>query len=200
MEGRRARSVRTRLAIINALRSLHEEGNLRPTAARVAERGGVSLRTVWHHFADFESLLVEAGERDFELLREYMTPIDAGQPLPTRLRQFVSQRARIYETFAPVWRAARLQEPFSPQIRRSRDRLYAVARSQLQTVFATELERLTARERAPVFNALQQLSSWTAWEGFRTELHLSVSEAEHAVMAGLAALTRAADQLYDPDG
>src|SRR3954447_15843011 len=76
-DGRAARSVRTRRAIVDALRALHHEGDLRPTAPRVAERAGVSVRTVWQHFDDLEALLVEAGLRDLEIARSFVTPIDS---------------------------------------------------------------------------------------------------------------------------
>src|SRR3954470_21512717 len=89
-DGRVARSARTRRAIVDALRSLHHDGDLRPTAPRVADRAGVSLRTVWQHFNDLESLLVEAGERDYEIALRYVAPIDAAGPLPDRLRQLVA--------------------------------------------------------------------------------------------------------------
>jgi AcrR family transcriptional regulator len=71
-DGRVARSYRSRRAIIDAMRALHAEGDLRPTAPRVAERAGVSLRTVWQQFADTETLLVEANRRDDEILRSLM--------------------------------------------------------------------------------------------------------------------------------
>src|SRR3954468_21815765 len=76
-DGRAARSVRTRRAIVDAMRALHHEGDLRPTAPRVADRAGVSVRTVWQHFDDLEALLVEAGLRDLEIARSFVTPIDS---------------------------------------------------------------------------------------------------------------------------
>src|SRR4051794_23912967 len=133
-DGRAARSARTRRAIVDALRALHHEGDLRPTAPRVAERAGVSLRTVWQHFNDLESLLVEAGRRDFEIAFDFVTTIEESAPLRSRLEQLVRQRARMYEAMAPVWRAARLQEPFSPAIRSNRDVLLRLGREQLERV------------------------------------------------------------------
>src|SRR3954452_939252 len=88
-DGRLARSARTRRAIVDALRALHHEGDLRPTAPRVAERAGVSLRTVWQHFNDLESLLVEAGRRDFEIAFDFVTTIEESAPLRSRLEQLV---------------------------------------------------------------------------------------------------------------
>ena len=63
------------------MRELHAEGDLRPTAPRVAERAGVSLRTVWQQFADMETLLLEASRRDNEIMRSLITRIDPG-PAP----------------------------------------------------------------------------------------------------------------------
>ena len=79
-DGRAARSVRTRRAIVDAMRALHHEGDLRPTAPRVAERAGVSVRTVWQHFDDLETLLFEAGRRDLEIAQSLVTPIDRSLP------------------------------------------------------------------------------------------------------------------------
>ncbi len=180
-DGRLARSARTRRAIVDALRSLHHDGDLRPTAPRVAERAGVSLRTVWQHFNDLESLLIEAGQRDYEIALRYVTPIDAGGPLPDRLRQLVEQRGQMYEALAPVWRAARLQEPFSPQVRRNRDRLLEAAREQLERVVGSELSAQPAGSRRSVFAALQVATTWSTWESLRGELGFTVEETEQAI-------------------
>ena len=117
-DGRAARSHRSRRAIIDAMRALHAEGDLRPTAPRIAARAGVSLRTVWQQFADMEALLVEASRRDDEILRSLIERIEPDQPLATRVALFVSQRARILEQMTPSWRAARIHEPFSAHLRR----------------------------------------------------------------------------------
>ena len=181
-DGRLARSARTRRAIVDALRSLHHDGDLRPTAPRVADRAGVSLRTVWQHFADLETLLVEAGRRDFEIALGYVVPIDPAAPLPTRLRALVSQRGRMYEELAPVWRAARLQEPFSPQIRRNRDRLLESSRDQLDRVLGRDLAAIRVERREATYTALQVALNWSTWESLRTDLGLPVEAAEQAVL------------------
>lgn len=187
-DGRLARSARTRRSIVDALRALHHEGDLRPTAPRVAERAGVSLRTVWQHFNDLEALLVAAGQRDYEIAIGYVTPIDVSAPLPSRLRQLVQQRGRMYEELAPVWRAARLQEPFSPAIRRNRDRLLEAARDQLERVVGGELAAVAEESRRSMFAALQVATTWSTWESLRGELGFTVEEAEQAVLVLLSNL------------
>src|SRR5947209_19642262 len=90
-DGRAARSKRTRRAIVDAMRALHHEGDLRPTAPRVAERAGVSVRTVWQHFDDLETLLVEAGRRDLEIARSLVETIDPSLPTTERVQALVEQ-------------------------------------------------------------------------------------------------------------
>lgn len=181
-DGRLARSARTRLAIIDALRALHHDGDLRPTATRVAERAGVSLRTVWQHFDDLESLLAEAGRRDYEIAMTFVAPLDESAPLPERVRALVHQRAQMYDALAPVWRAARLQEPFSPQLRHNRDRLLELGRGQLLRLFDAELAAVPAEARDAVLAALQAATNWSTWESLRTELLLPTEAAAAAVV------------------
>src|SRR5690349_7322510 len=127
-DGRVARSHRTRRAIVDAMRALHAEGDLRPTAPRIAERAGVSLRTVWQQYADMETLLVEAIRRDNEILRSLIKRIEPDQPLAARIAAFVGQRSRIHEQMTPTWRAARIHEPFSESLRRNRVRNLTAAK------------------------------------------------------------------------
>ena len=187
-DGRAARSHRSRRAIVNAMRELHAEGDLRPTAPRVAERAGVSLRTVWQQFADMETLLVEASRRDNEIMRSLITRIDPDQPLAARIAQFTGQRARLLEQMTPTWRAARLAEPFSAELVRNKARMLAVARHDVETVFAAELTRLATARRQQLTEGLHAITIWSFWESARTELGLDPGPAEDLVRATFTAL------------
>src|SRR3546814_14449175 len=72
--------------------SLIDEGDLRPTAPRVAERAGVSVRSVFQHFDDLESLHAAVAERLVERVAVLVVPIDPAGPLDDRLTRFVHQR------------------------------------------------------------------------------------------------------------
>jgi AcrR family transcriptional regulator len=187
-DGRAARSHRSRRAIVDAMRALHAEGDLRPTAPRVAERAGVSLRTVWQQFADMESLLVEANRRDNEIVRSLMRHIDPGQPLTTRVALFTGQRARILEQMTASWRAARLVEPFSQQLARNKVRTLSFAKADLEAIFAAELSELTAARRQRLADGLHAISIWSFWESMRTELGLDRDQAEELLRATFTAL------------
>jgi TetR/AcrR family transcriptional regulator of autoinduction and epiphytic fitness len=188
LDGRLARSQRTKRAIVDALRSLHADGDLRPTAPRVAERAGVSLRTVWQHFQDLESLFVEGGRRDVEIARQFVIDIDPALPLAERIDRLAAQRAEMFEAMAPTWRAARLQEPFSPQIQLNRDRLMALGREQVETLFAPELALLADQQRTELCDAVHVATSWSIWESMCTELKLDSGQARAVVVRIVTAL------------
>lgn len=185
-DGRAARSVRTRRAIVDAMRALHHEGDLRPTAPRVAERAGVSVRTVWQHFDDLETLLFEAGRRDLEIASSFVTPIDVSLPTAERVDALVEQRARMFEEMAPPWRAARVHAPFSAQIQSNRDTLMQLAREQVGELFAGELA--AADDAESLLDALHVASSWATWESLRADAHLDVDRAMKALRLWLSKL------------
>jgi TetR/AcrR family transcriptional regulator, regulator of autoinduction and epiphytic fitness len=187
-DGRAARSHRTRRAILDAMRALHAEGDLRPTVPRIAARAGVSLRTVWQQFADREALLLEAVRRDREIQRSLVARIDPNQPLAARVDAFISQRARVLEEMSPTWRAARVHQPFSDQLQRERTRRNAGARAEVEQVFAAELGMLQAQERQQLVNALHATSLWSFWETLRTDLDLSPVAAGQILKSTFTAL------------
>jgi TetR/AcrR family transcriptional regulator, regulator of autoinduction and epiphytic fitness len=204
-DGRAARSHRTRRAIIDAMRALHAEGDLRPTALRIAERAGVSLRTIWQQFPDREALLVEAVRRDREILRSLVERIDPSQPLAGRVESFIGQRARILEEMTPTWRAARYQTPFSDQLRLNRGRKTAGGRVELELLFSAELSQLAAPQRHQLTDALHAITIWAFWESLRTDLSLSPLQARELLRTTFTALLaqagfRSPAERMDPAG
>jgi AcrR family transcriptional regulator len=197
-DGRAARSHRTRRAIIDAMRALHAEGDLRPTAPRIAARAGVSLRTVWQQFADMEALLVEAVDRDRDILRSLVAPIDPEQPLAERVDLFVNQRATVLEEMTPTWRAARIGEPFSDQLRRERKRKTAGGRAELELIFARELARVPSAQRDRLVEALHAITIWPFWETLRTDLNLSPLTAREQIRTTFIAVLREAGFHHEP--
>ena len=68
LDGRIARSRRTRAAIVEALVTLLEEGNPQPTVEEIAARASVAPRTVFQHYADREALFAAvAADREAHL-------------------------------------------------------------------------------------------------------------------------------------
>jgi AcrR family transcriptional regulator len=148
VDGRLARSARTRTAVIDALLALHEEGDLSPTAVRVASRAGVALRTVYGHFADMESLFAEAGQRELSRIIALTDAISRDLPLGERIDRLAATRARVLESMLATMRAAALREGLSPQLQENRDRFVAAGDAQVWQVLGAGPGR-SAGPRAP---------------------------------------------------
>jgi AcrR family transcriptional regulator len=167
MDGRSARALRTRQSIVDALLALIESGELKPPAPRIAERAGVSLRSIYQHFDDLEALFAAAAERYRDHVVALVDVLSSDGPFEDRLDAFVEQRARVLEAITPVRRASMLQEPFSEQLCASRDVTLAVARREVARVFRQELSTLSGEEREDALAALDVVSSWSAWDALR---------------------------------
>lgn len=60
LDGRRQRGERNRQAILDAALDLIAEGCLAPTAQLISERAGITIRSLFRHFPDMETLFAAA--------------------------------------------------------------------------------------------------------------------------------------------
>ena len=189
-DGRTARAARTRDAVVEALLSLLDEGNFRPTARQVAERAGVSLRSVYVHFDDLEDLFSAAAHRHFERVRDLVQSIPGDGPLETRLDAFVRQRERIHEASAQVRRAAVLQEPFSPALAEVLALARKLSCAEIELVFGPEIGRREGADRSRLVVELEVVASASTWETLRLHHHLPADAARETVACMLRACLR----------
>ena len=188
LDGRTARGQRTRTAVVDALLALQEDGDLTPTAQRVAERAGVALRTVYGHFSDLETLWAEAGLRELDKLSRLAVPVDASLPLPERVAAFCASRALVLEALLPVMRAARLREHSSPVLAGNRRLFVQAGDEEVRAVFAVELA-----SSPETLHALYLVAGAAGWEGLRVDRGLDVAQATDL-------LRRTVSRLVDPSG
>jgi len=188
LDGRLARSARTRRAVVDALLDLLGEGDLRPTAARIAQRAGVSLRLVFHHFDDLEEIYGELADRQAERVKPLTAPIDVSIPLARRIERFSAQRGRLLEMLSPVRRAAVLMETFRAALARRLKHARALTRAATIAAFAPELSKLDADEKRATIAALDVATCWFAWEQMRRHQGLSETEARGVMATMIRAL------------
>ena len=70
VDGRTMRRTRNRSSVINALLELIQEGDFEPGASAIAERAGVSHRSVFRYFDDLGDLVRTAVTQQFEQANE----------------------------------------------------------------------------------------------------------------------------------
>ena len=174
-DGRLLRGERTRRHIALAMIDLIEEGNPRPTARLIAERAGVSLRLVFHHFDDVEEVFQEGAIVQAQRYWRRVVRIPSTGPLAERIDAVCRQRRQLYVSISPVRRAvdrARAAESESIQT------ILGVARRRLREELAAtfEPELTTAGAEAPILlDAIELAASWEAWDGQRSNGHRSAA-------------------------
>jgi len=187
-DGRSARAERTRANVVEALLTLVEEGDLRPTARRVAQRAGVSLRSVYVHFDDLEDLFAEAAQTHLERALEGLEIVDPSVPIDRRLPKVVKQWTVFMERGLPIRRAASLQEPFSPAVAANLQGARHTARLEMHRVFAPELEGLDEERLERRVNELVIVTNSLTWEALRLHQGLDIETARGAVTDLVAAV------------
>jgi AcrR family transcriptional regulator len=182
VDGRTARSAKTRDAIADAMLDLLTEGMLRPTAKAIAERADVSVRSVYVHFDDLEDLLCVAAKRHFARIAPMLTPVPATGSPAERAHALAHQRVRLYAKIGEVGRATRLHAEFSPTLARILRDARTISRSDLERVFAHELRELDDMERASTVAVLDVLTSADAWRTLREYHELTIDQALQCVV------------------
>lgn len=183
-DGRTARALRTRGCIVDATIELVERGDLRPTAPRIAETAGVSVRSVFQHFDDLETLFAAVGVRTAERVAALVRPIDPALPFAERFDLYVAQQASVNEAVTPICRAALVHSPDSTVINQQLHGGFEMGKWRLSSVFARELNAMGA-QRTALFDALVLLTSWSSWNVLRTIEGRSPEEAAEAVRAAM---------------
>lgn len=177
----KARGERTRRRVADALAALLEEGDPSPTAKAVAARAGVSVRLVFHHFEDMESLYRTVMTLQAARYWDAVRTVPADRPIEDRIDQVVQQRAKLFDAVGAVRRAGTALAPRQPEIAERIADTDSRLRSWLEETFAPEL-RASGRERRELLSALDTAASWEAWDRMRRSEHLSAA-ASRRVMA-----------------
>src|SRR5687768_8046182 len=104
-DGRNRRAAETRRKIIAAAKVMIAETGTAPTVVGVAKRADVSVRSVFQHFGDVESLFVTV----FDNVREGALRLQAPSgeaPLPARIDWVIDHLAEMYDKVVPLRLAA----------------------------------------------------------------------------------------------
>lgn len=179
-DGRRARSERNREKIVDALFLLIQDGDMDPSAARVADAAGVGLRTVFRHFEEMDALYQEMSTRlETEILPVVMTPWKAQDP-QGRLKELIARRASIYERIMPLKIAANLRRFQSEHLMHGYRRFLTMERSGLLGILSDDI-----KADSELVSALEMVIGFQAWRRLRQDLEISAENAE-AIIARTA--------------
>jgi len=183
------RSASTRRAVAEAYLNLLDAGEMRPTARAIAAAAGVSERAVFRHFQDMETLHSEAAVLQIQRVgRDIPEVAPVTGPLAERVALLAKRWCVLNERVTPVRRVALLHEPFSEEIARRLSWIRGVARSEIESTFAAELDAADGPARTRAVAALCAIASWETWNEVRTRHVLDSEGAQQTVASMMTAI------------
>jgi TetR/AcrR family transcriptional regulator, regulator of autoinduction and epiphytic fitness len=165
VDGRSLRRERNRDAVINALLAIIREGNFEPGGAEIAQRAGVSHRSVFRYFDDLGDLVRTAITHELTEAIPLGTIDDLGQgTLEHRIEQLVSTRLAMYDHIHGVATVARARALTIPEIDEEFTEIVAMFRTIMHEHLAPEVATFPEADREFVIDAALVLVSWDAYD------------------------------------
>jgi TetR/AcrR family transcriptional regulator, regulator of autoinduction and epiphytic fitness len=187
VDGRVRRGERTRRAIVEALLELLSEGEYTPTSRQIATRAGVSVRSLFQHFEDLETLFAALVQVQAARVQPLVDALDPDGDLGRRISSLVRQRSDLFEAIAPIRHAlgtrARDSAVLAGRIRDLSDVLY----DQVREHFRDELAG-AGGERLAL--AVDVLCSYPSWDHLRRHQGATVEQACEVLSDALERLFR----------
>lgn len=182
-DGRKQRSERSRLAIVDAMLALIMGGKMEPSAAEIAEHAGVSARTVFRHFEEMDSLYSEMTERmEAEIMPIIQQPFTA-DGWRGQMDQLLDRRAMIYERIMPLKIAASIRRFSSNYLMVNYQRFLHLERVGLENVLPDAI-----RKNSALMSAVEMCAGFQTWRRLRQDQNLSTEQAQDVVRLTISKL------------
>lgn len=188
-DGRRLRRALNREAVVDALLDLYSEGNLRPSTDEIAERAGISPRSLFRYFEDADDLAGEAVTRQLGRAMPLL-PLAAGPeaPFDARVAALVEQRLRLFTTVGQAAHVSRLRAPFQPRLAESLREGRRFLRAQVRSLFAAELSAMPGAEAEAALAAADVMAGFESYQLLTGDQGHGLDDVGAILTASLAAL------------
>lgn len=145
--------------------------------ARIAKRAGFSTRSMFERFTNRDELSLAA--IDYVIGLGLSTPVGdrAEGNRQSRLRFQVETRARICESWLPLWRVLVRHQDEGEMVKARIQMVREAVLARLKLMYRPELSALSEAERAHMLIALEALTDFEAWGRMRGPHGLSFDAA-----------------------
>ncbi len=185
----RSDSRRNRNAVVDAMLELIREGHLTPSSAEIADRAGISSRSVFRYFDDIDDLCRTAIARQFDRLRPLLAlDVAEGADTAAKIHLLAEQRVALFEGMGMVGVVARLRAPSQPLVAAQLAQLRSFLRHQLKRTFADELAVLGSPAAGTVLAVADVVCSFEAYQLLRGDQVMSRARAMAAMADGMLRL------------
>lgn len=187
-DGRKQRSARSRDKIKTSILTLIRAGIYSPRAIDISEHSGLSMRTVFRHIDDMESLLREiAGDVQKEVLPRFLQPYTATD-WRGQLDENIARRVAVWEDILPIRMSASLSRFRSKFLLQEYQQVLELERAGLRSVLPDSI-----RGDEVLFRALNEVTGVGCWLNLRMDQELSPNAAEAVVRRTVDALIARAE-------
>lgn len=189
VDGRTMRRTRNRTAVITALLDMIREGDLHPGAAEIADRAGVSHRSIFRYFDDLDDLVRTTIARAFsDAAPLSLVPHLGDGSLDERIARLVDARLALFARIDGAMQLARMRAYSIPSIDTEIAEIAELFRVQIRKHFDTELTDRGNPEH--VVDAVLVLTSYDAYTIHLRLLAHGAEDTRAAWVDGLCALLR----------
>ncbi|MFO1241390.1 MAG: TetR/AcrR family transcriptional regulator [Sphingomonadaceae bacterium] len=171
-DGRRERSRSSRARIVSAMLELVGNGDVSPSAARVAEVAGVGLRSVFRHFDDMDALYREMCDAIEAKVIPIIMEVPGGDTWKERMLYTADKRARVFEAILPYRISANLKRFQSEFLMQDYKRMLRLESESLYAQLPPSVREDTLGARA-----INVILSFQTWRLLRHDQELSVADA-----------------------
>ncbi len=163
-DGRTLRRTRNRQQVISALIEIVQSGEMDPSVADIADRAGVSHRSVFRYFDDINDLVTTAVGYQLQETAGLARLNGLGEgSFDRRLDSWVDTRIQLYKATYWVGRVARRRATDVPAIDEGIQQIYHGVARQMKTHFAIELAKLGSDD-ALIVDAMMTLTSFESYD------------------------------------
>ena len=176
-DGRLARSEKQQEAIKKALMKLVRAGNYAPSAVEVANETGITVRTVFRHFANREKFYASISEHIRKEALAMVGTYIRSDDLHGRLEEAIEARMKIFEQILPFAQFQFVNRHQSSFLRETHKNDLQENRMLMRMAYAGLIEI-----SGPRFDALELALSIANWRTLRFDFGKSPDEAKDLVI------------------
>jgi len=184
-DGRKHRSQKSQVLIVNAMLELVAQGNLAPSADQIADAAKVGRRSVFRHFSDMDTLYREmTGSIAATMESMVQRPFEAAGWYEQVL-ELVDRRAMGFEKMKPFLLAGQLHRHRSPFLKEAHARFVERLRNILLGILPKDIAR-----NAVLVEALDLLLSFESWNRLREDQGLGIAKSRHVLKQAIESLLK----------
>jgi len=182
-DGRKHRSQKSQMLIVNAMLELVASGNLAPSADQIAEIAKVGRRSVFRHFSDMDTLYREMSNSLAATMGSIVQQPFQAAAWRGQVLELIDRRAAGFEKMKPFLLALQVHRHRSAFLKTSHARFVGLLRNILVGI----LPKDAARDVVLV-EALDMLLSFESWRRLREDQGLSIAKSKRVLKQAIELL------------